>query len=182
MKKLLVIVLLILAISPVQGDEELAPYTYVTAAPGGRYYFKMYTIQGRDYDRNIGRGELYAVRNPGPDKILWRTSGWYAFQVFLSFDGAYLVRLGNWPRGHKPSHKHLGVAFYKNGKLLKSYSTKDLIEDMKQVRPSVSHYQYLDESIPPGLVEDYGYLFRLKSVDGIVYVFDMKTGKVKSRD
>ena len=157
-------------------DDEAGPYPYVTASEGGRYYFRMQPDPNRPFDRDVGSGVAYEVVAGKMDKLLWTTKGWYSFSVHLSHDGHYLVRLGNWPRGHKPSEADLAVAFYKSGTLLKSYNTKGLIRDPSKVEPSVSHYQFLRER--PGFVEPYGYTFGLVTVDGVGYTFDVRTGKI----
>ena len=106
--------------------------------------------------------------------------GWYAFSVFLSKDGAHLVRLGNWPRGHAPSDSHLAVAFYKYGLLMKSYSTKDLILDVTKVTPTVSHYFFLQGR--PGFSDSSSTVFTLTTVDGVEYHFDVSNGNIVSME
>jgi hypothetical protein len=110
---------------------------------------------------------------------MWRTSGWYSYQTYISRDGKYLVRLGNWPRGEGPSEKHLGIAFYKKGKLLKSYSTRELIKNVSLVPRSASHYRFLKEVEgfdPPTSLQ-----FVIKTVDNVRYVFDVQNGEITSR-
>ena len=165
--------------SHVLADQEIAPFPYVTAAEMGRYYFKLVPGEGRDESKGAV-GTCYKVEAKGNDNILWATNDWYAFTVFLSVDGQYLVRLGNWPRGHAPSADHLAVAFYKKGELLKSYSTRDLIKDVAAVRPSVSHYTFYTGK--PTFVSTYnGGSFTLTSVDNITYQFNIATGEIISQ-
>lgn len=144
------------------------------SSAGGRYYFKM--IPHTPYDRKKGSGILYAVRSKGADKILWRVKGWYASRVYISYNGLYLVRLGNWQRGHAPSHKHIGIAFYKKGKLMRKYSTKDLIKNFSAVQPSVSHYQFLKQVI--GFESGFSYRFKIRTIDNIEYTFNVSTGEI----
>lgn len=173
-----VLILMALAI-PAKADEEVAPSPYVSASiEGRRYYFKMVPQPDAPYDVEKGMGYAYRVTNQKADALLWSTSGWYSFQTYLSGDGRYLVRLGNWPRGHEPSEKHLAIAFYKDGKKVKSYSTRQIIKDNSQVEASVSHYQFYQGE--PGFTESYGYLFKLISVDNMEYVFDVRTGNIES--
>lgn len=49
---------------------------------------------------------------------------WYAFEVFLSSDGAHFVRIWPWAA----STDDLAVSFYKNGKEVKNYRIKDLVQ------------------------------------------------------
>lgn len=160
-------------------DEEALPYAYVQNSYWGKYYFKMLPgDKSFDYD-NKGSGALYKVNAEGPDKLLWTTNRWYAFQVYISSDGMYLVRLGNWPRGHEPSKSHLAIAFYKKGKLIKSYSTLDLIKDLSVIRPTVSHYSYYKKV--NGFVGEISYRFSLVTVDDIEYIFDVSNGEIVSQ-
>lgn len=181
MKKLIIPIIFILLMLPsvCMSDEEALPYAYVKTDYWGKYYFKMLPGEKRfDYD-NYGSGALYEVSADGSNKLLWTTRGWYAFQVYISPDGMYLVRLGNWPRAYKPSKDHLAIAFYKNGKLIKSYSTLDLIKDLSAVRPSVSHYSYYKKII--GFIGDISYRFSLITIDNIEYIFDISNGGIVSQ-
>lgn len=165
----------------VQADEEVAPYPYVTASEDGRCYFKMIPAvdaEGRS-DREKGSGAAFRVGAGGQDEELWRVEGWYAFKTELSRDGRYLVRIGNWPRGRMPSDDHLAIAFYDRGVLLKSYSTKDLIRSPEAVRPTVSHYHF---GRPLGFEPPPDERFRLQTVDGLLYTFDVTTGAIVSAD
>lgn len=172
------VVLLICSLS--WADSEAPPYAYVVVADGGRFYFKMVPDPKDKYDRDKGSGTAFAVNGNGQDKVLWKTSGWYSFVTYISRDGKYLVRIGNWPRRDGPSEEHLGIAFYKEGKLLRSYSTKDLIKDVSLVPHSVSHYRFLQEII--GFEPSFSLRFVIKTVDNIEYVFDARNGKITSQE
>src|SRR2546423_15301375 len=117
-----------------QADSPAPPRAYVTASRLGRYFFKMipekWHREGDKYfvDR-AAFGVAYEVDPEGEFKEIWRTSGWYCFEAFLSEDGKYLVRMGPWNGGREPAKGDLAVAFYENGKLLKEYSTADLVDD-----------------------------------------------------
>ncbi|MBI2921993.1 MAG: hypothetical protein HYY18_12980 [Planctomycetes bacterium] len=160
-------------------DNEAPPYAYVSVAPGGRYYFKMFPDpKGRG--REFGRGVMYRVREEEADEEVWRTEGWYSAQTFPTADGTGLVRIGDWPRGNAPSEEHLGIAFYKEGKLLKSYSTKELIQDVSAVQATKSHYAFLKDAI--GFVPAGGNRFAIRTVDDVLHVFDAGTGELLRRE
>lgn len=173
------IFLFIFIITPLYADREAPPFPYIVQAEMGQFYFRMVP----------GKGYAYKLTNGKKDELLWKTEGWYSMRVFLASDGIHLVRLGDWPRGQRPTEKHLAVAFYKNGTLLKSYSTKDLIEDYSQVQKSISHYLYLMEGEDKlGLYSGrdkklrfYDGVFKLTTIDGIEYKFNIETGKIKSK-
>jgi len=172
------LVFLLGAPTPASADSESMPSAYVVASKGGRFYLKMTPSGKRSYARPYaGKGVVYQVRPKGRDKLLWSMRGWYAFQTFLSHDGNYVVRIGDWPRGRKPSSKHLAIAFYKRGKLLARYSTKQLIRDTSKVSASISHY-FFKKSVRGFL--PYSHRFEITMVDGVTYQFDARTGKIMS--
>ena len=162
-------------------DSEAPPFPYVAISNWGRCYFKMSPDSNDEYDREKGVGFAYKAKTGQFDELLWTTNGWYAYEVFLTSDGEFLVRMGNWPRGYEPSDDHLAVAFYKRGLLMKSYSTKDLIVDVSKVTPTVSHYSFIGDQ-PPGFDDWDDSVFRLVTVDGVDYRFDVITGEILSAE
>jgi hypothetical protein len=180
------VALLVLGLSPPRLDLEMAPTPYVVTSRFGWSFFKMSPDPSDPMDRDKGIGFAYKAAVGQADELLWQTSGWYAFTVFLDDSGKYLVRLGNSPRGDKPSAADLAVAFYESGKLVKSYSTADLVKDASKVLASVSHYAWLGEPAPdfsaqPTMLAE-NLEFRLRTTDGIEYVFDARTGAVISAE
>jgi hypothetical protein len=178
MRKLAATLLLTsLICSCARADEVRAAYPYITASVDGRYYFKMLPDKDKPYMTDTsGSGTMYEVSATGPDKPLWSVSGWYAFSTHVSYDGKYLVRMGNWPPG-EPSSKHLAIAFYDGGKLVKSYSTLEILKDPKNVPISVSHYEYLKDVIG---FDPYTHKFTIKTVENIEYTFDVTNGGIVS--
>jgi len=179
-----------------RADEEMAPYPLAAASQCGRCFFKMIPprieLQGKKYvtTREVF-GVAYTVDNEGNFKELWKTSGWYSFEAFLSEDGQYLIRMGPWNRGHEPNKGDLAVAFYKNGNLLKEYSVVDLVKDKSKVQATASHYfwlaRYLRNKKPEDGPEndlrlDAQNVFHLKTIDGIMYQFDATTGEIKKAE
>ena len=176
-RNICIIALLILFLSAYAwADSEAPPYPYVTTAEYSRYYFKM--IPSDQYDREKGSGICYEATVDNKDKVLWKSNGWYSFEVYLSNDGMYLVRMGNWPRGHELSAQHLAIAFYKEGKLLKSYSTKDLVKNSSAIQVTVSHYFWKDKA---PVFHAYEKRFQLVTIDKIEYVFDITNGEIISK-
>ena len=165
------------ALSPAP-DKERAPGAYISAADGGRFYVKMVPDKER-----VGVATVYRVTDAA-DEVVWSVSGWYAFSTFLSDDGQFLVRMGNWPRGREPSDEDLAVAFYKSGELLAQYSTKALIQHPDLVPRSVSHYDYILDGAPIGFVRTPTdgvwplHWFQFVTSDRIQHTFDRRTGAI----
>lgn len=174
--------------SPLLADSPAAPFAYVTTALSRTVYFKMVPSQERWGE---GTGFAYRVNHDGSEQELWRCSGWYSFEVFLSADGDCLAAMGPWNIGSEPKPGDLAIAFYYQGKLLKRYSTAELVKDRKKVLTSVSHYRWLardrrvfgepKEDPDAELRVSWDNTFRLKTCDGIVYEFDMTTGAIKKQ-
>lgn len=180
-KALLFAALMALAL-PVAADSPAMPTPCVTA--NGDMYFTMLPSQsgtGSLYDGSWnGSGVAYHLRGDGTSVELWRTEGWYAFATHLSHDGHYLVREGDWAFGIEPDTSNLAVAFYRDGKLLKRYSTAELISDKNSVDRSFSHYIWRSyEGGYPYL--DYDNRFYLRTIEDVFFVFDTTTGELIER-
>ncbi|WP_435894710.1 hypothetical protein [Oceaniferula spumae] len=123
-------------------------------------------------------GVAHRLQPDGSMKEIYRVSGWYSHQVFLSMDGRYLVRMGPWSPGRELSKDHVAVQFYKDGKLLKSYSTIDLVKDPKKIELTVNHYFWRG----PKCKLETDNKFILDTIDGLRYVFDATSGEVISKE
>jgi hypothetical protein len=156
-------------------DSPAAPVAYVVTSSSGRYTFHMLPA---DEDSGVA----YEIKPSGGLKEIWRVKGWYSFKVFLADDGRHLVRMGPWNEGSNPTPDHLAVAFYRDGILLKSYSTAELVKDHSKIVSSVSHYRWLagrdDEAEGPQL--GWNGQFTLTTVDGINYRFDVTNGEIRA--
>ena len=194
MKALLVVASILLVASSrtrrVVPDSEGIQRPYVIAVKDGwdpvlgdkSYYFKMSPEPSDTQNRDAGVGFAFEVQTGPTDKLLWKTAGWFAWQVFLARDGRHMIRLGGWPRGDKPKAEDLAIAFYDAGVLVKSYSTLDLIKDAAAVPKSVSHYQFLGSGrtafVDDGDAKDA--LFRMSLADSTC-VFRVSDGGLVSQ-
>jgi len=154
----------------------------VTAAMRAPYYFAMlpaqYDYKEGDYEETTpARGIAYRLAEDGTNEELWAVEDWYATTVYLAADGHHLVRMGNWPEGNRPEQEDLAVAFYKDGELLKSYSTADLVGNPNNVRPESGHYFWLsrDERYPDLTYSNH---FLLKTIENKIFEFDISTGDI----
>jgi len=130
-------------------------------------------------------GISYKLQIGGASKVLWSVRGWYAYKVYLSNNGEYLVRMGNPPSLIGPIPLHLAVAFYKNGVELKSYSIADLAIDNSKVKKTMRHDFYwsiYDKRYPlcdkrSRLLPNRN-IFYLKTMEGMEYLFSVRTGQI----
>ena len=178
-------------------DSPVAPRAYATTSWSGAFYFEMIPPrwnEAKDGLMDDGHGVAYQLLRDGSRKELWRTQDWYSPTVFLSEVGIYLVRLEPMIEGHGCSTGDLGIAFYKSGVLLRKYSTADIVADSKKAIRTVSHYFWLAadaqrmghqlnaekrSDLEPRLSLDN--TFRLITCEGTIFVFDVTTGDIKSR-
>lgn len=212
MKSFFICCALLLGCLPAGADQEVYPSPYVAAS--GAWYAKCFPAP-RDPDKPYGNvdreaGEtLVYLLGDGPverlpsgdahreDKLMYRFN-WYAPKIYLTpYDGGSIVRMGPWPRGREPSQEDLALAFYKDGVLLKRYSTLDLVGTYgswidlvraKKVQVSTSHYSVIKKVV--GFVSVYrkeegstfsatpAYGFEIILEDGSHRVFDLASGKV----
>ena len=134
----------------VRADKEAIPSSFVVTSEYGQSFFKMIPSKGKWQENKYvttkeAFGVAYSIDEEGNLKELWKTSGWYSSELYLSLDGQFLVRMGPWNKGHEPNNSDLAVAFYKNGNLLKEYSVIDLVKDKSKIQPTTSHYFGLPE-------------------------------------
>lgn len=167
----------------VLADSIVPPKPTVTTHPYCSCYFTMipaqtiYDDQTKEKISNPPYGKAYQLNDDGSSTIMWEVSDWYSYENYLSWDGRYLVRMGDWPSGDKPSKDHMAVTFYDQGVELKSYSTADLIKNPRKVKRTISHYFWLaSDSNYPRI--EYKNNFHLKTIDGYVHIFDMENGEL----
>lgn len=176
MRRLLAaLVLVLLWTTNAYADSPIPPHNWERVV--GSYRFVMLSpydqsAQGAEGRRYPAAG-LYRI--DGPPEPLW-TVDFYAHEgeVFLSPDGAHLVRMGPWPSGG--NFDELAVGFYRNGTGTKSYRVRDLVKNPENLPQSVSHYQWHGEvTYDPGQQR-----LTVATIPGITYVFDATTGEVLS--
>lgn len=185
------------AVGNLRADTPVAPFAFVAPSLSGMYFFEMIPPQwnsSKDGLLDNGRGVAYQLLRDGSQKELWRTDGWYSGRIFLAEGGVFLVRLEPEKEGHHVSQGDLALAFYRNGTLIKQYSTADLVKNPEKIASTVSHYYWLagdvqrvrgqgtggkdfDADAEPRLLLDS--TFRLKTCDGLVHVFDVTSGNLK---
>ncbi len=197
---LCVIGLSILLFQSSRADTEARSFSFVITSNFGHSFFKMVPPKGKWQENKYvttkdAYGVAYSIDEDGNFKELWKISGWYSHELYISIDGQYLVRMGPWNSGHEPNNNDLALAFYKNGNLLKEYSVVDLVKDKSKIQPTVSHYFWLARMDYRNLTDkerkkweenrlrlDGDNIFHLKTIDGIIYQFDATTGEIKKKE
>ena len=163
-----------------RADQEAGNRTYVAASEYGQFYAK--SIPHQRYGLK-GVTKVYQVGEKADTLI--QTYPWYSPRIFLEgFTGTktvYVVQLGPWHRGHKASHEHHAIAFYKNDTLLKKYSTLDIVGSAENVSFSVSHYTVFAKIL--GFRRPFGnqLVFDVEGHSGELLSFDTETGALLTK-
>ncbi len=167
----------------VMADRQRAPYSYTRESPDGEYVFVMLSpVFGSDeakYGSDPESLEIQRIRqmytesglyrNDGSTEPLWTVS-WYSYRVEVLPDGVHLVRPGPW--ASDPSDD--AVAFFANGKLLKSYAISDLVARPDRMPHSVSHFMWRrGERLVPETRE-----YEILTLHDEYYRFDVTTGEI----
>jgi len=177
MKKFLFVIGLIFCMSSHLSfaDEEVSNRVYIQSSDHGHLYAKCFPEEGYGLK---GRTLVFRIDDQGNDELLY-TYDWYSPRIYLLENRERLVKLGSWPRGREVSDDHLAIALYKQGQLLKEYSTKDIVDLGYKISTSVSHYTVFQEVLGfRWLRHGDEYAFDIKMWDDSILSFDTNTGEV----
>lgn len=166
-------------------DSPAPPRSYKVVAPRAKYVFVMIapgtveddtrrwneeTAAGiRQIRRTYTRSGLY--RDDGTTVPLW-TVDWYAHGVEVASDGVHLIRHGPWAS----STDDEAISFFANGKLLRTYLIRELVDNPVMLKRTVSHFFWREEA----RFDDARLEYALTTKDGNRFVFDVHTGKIVS--
>lgn len=104
-----------------------------------------------------------------------------SMMVLVSDDGKSVVAVDDYSEQKREENPEV-LLFFRNGKKIKSYNLKDLINDKKFVSYSVSHFRWLITGKESLKIEDS--TFNLTTHEFYNYLFDIETGEIiqKERD
>lgn len=157
-----------------RGDQEASSHVYVQSSTSGCYYAKCipdepYGTKGKTLVYHVGRDE----------DVLVHTFDWFSTRIYVQGTawGPSVIRFGPWHRGAAPSADHLAIALYRNGDLLKEYSTKE-IAALGGFGKTVSHYTVFRKELGYRWIASNDYAFDVELHNGNILSFDVKTGEV----
>jgi len=192
--------LLVIVPASVKADQEgdVIPYTIET--PDQQYVFVMLNSGSFDNPRTL-HSDKYPksgmYRNDGSAMPLWAVE-WSAY-VFLPSDGIHVIRKVRWAR--IGNYDEEAIAFFANGEMLKSYRVRDLVDFPSLLPRTSSHYQWQKPILvndrpatstlqlfgmgsiefESGVVfDESSHTMKLATLQGDVYVFDIRTGEIIS--
>ena len=168
------VAILALADVPAVADEEAPESFYTKLTPDGLHLFVMISPYPNALERQNSRitytqSGLY--RNDGSSTPIW-TVTWYAHNVEPLSDGVHLVRPGPWAS----SSNSEAVAFFAKGKLIRSYTVRDLVADPDLMPHSVSHFKWRSYEH----LNDHEKTYTIETKHGERYKFDVTTGDISS--
>jgi hypothetical protein len=175
--------LLWVVVAEVRAEEPLPPFSYTATSPDRRYVFVMIAPISLDEDLAIwGSADAERVRtirerysasglylNDGSTRPLW-TVGWYAHQVTPYSDGVHAIRHGPWA----DSVDAEAVTFLANGKILATYTVRDLVIYPSWLPHASQGVRWRGEST----IDDDGRVLVLETSQYDHYVFDATSGLV----
>ncbi len=154
-------------------DQEASNRPVVRSSEYGAYYAK--SIPLADYGAE-GVTRVYHVEAE-EDTFLYEYP-WYAAEIYLGGSGdGTLVRFGPWARGRVPSEDHLAIGFYRDGKIVREYSTLEMANLGSGVSESVSHYQVFGERRGFGWSGE-AFIYEVMGVDDVLLRFDLENGEL----
>ncbi|MBS1797600.1 MAG: hypothetical protein JSS81_27500 [Acidobacteria bacterium] len=200
MKRIVLTSLFMLGLAAaVFADQEAGPFPYKAVTADRKYIFVVTDpkcgLCGIDGDYK--QSGMY--RNDGSTAPLW-TVDWMN-RIFLPNDGRHVVRLGRWAR-YSATYREELFTFVEEGRVLKTYTTVELVDFPYLLPHSVSHYGVFYGPMDPdqpgdGAVVKYdngaGYpvnsgatfdnqqnTLRIETHNGDTYLFDLNTGAILS--
>ena len=157
------------------GDSEIEPSSYVRESPNGKYLFVMLApdyVHERNELRNIFPASGMYL-NDVSRTPLW-TVDWYADSVIVFSDGVHIARWEPWAG----SLSDEALAFFENGKELRSYRISDLADTTLASIRTVSHF-YWNRGDSAEIHEN-DHTFSLITMSDERYTFDYTTGDMIS--
>jgi hypothetical protein len=175
--------------APVDGwpsffDDWSQPFSVKFVSPDKKYVFVMLgpskkdEESSRDWIRELGK-ELRSkytksgmYRNDGSNEPLW-TVDWYSKEIYLFDDPRFVAAVFDPP---PPKYEGEAISFYDGGRLMRSYSTKDLISDFSVaaiVAPRFEFRWYCGAQVKPADL-----FLAIFTDDSWVVDFDASTGNM----
>jgi len=154
------------------------PRSWVTTSENNTYSFTMLPGVGESKPRGFAVKHLRG----GASSLHWATSGWYGFNGHITSDGKYLITHADHQiLVDRSDVENIEVLRFQNkDKLLKAYTLGELVDEIDDLRWSVSHTYWLAQGYgarPYGLK---GNDFTLITAEKNRFVFDIRDGSISS--
>jgi len=165
-------------------DSVADPDSYIIVSSNHKYVFVMLSPLSVEAEAALWNekkaNEVQAIRkkykqsglylNDGSTNPLW-TVDWYGSVVPYS-DGVHLIRIG--PPASTSQQE--AISFFANGRLLKSYKIRELVDFPLLTHYTESHLTWRSDTS----LDDRNKRYHLRTVLGESYTFDITTGQMVS--
>lgn len=168
------VAILALADVPAVADSEATPTSYTKPTPDGLHLFVMISRYDKAPEIRNSRStytQSGLYRNDGSSTPIW-TVDWYADNVEPLSDGVHLVRPSPWVY----SSNSEAVAFFAKGKLIRSYTVRDLVAYSDLMPHSVYRFEWRSYKH----LNDQEKTYTIETKHGERYTFDVTTGDISS--
>lgn len=181
MKKLTALILTVLCIIclctlSVSADDMIAPYSYSFELQNGNLIFYMtpsYSWYEPAEGEALIESGLYSKNSDGSLENIYKIGEEYFYEhdLIISSDGMYFAVIP-W------ADSDTVITFYKNGEIQKSYTSQELMKDIKNVQHTASHYFW--ENSEKRSFDDATNELSITTLDKMEYTFDLTSGTVVS--
>lgn len=176
MKALIALAVLLFSVA-CYADQEASNRPVVRSSEYGIVYAK--SIPDEDYGQK-GKTYLYYVGSEKDELIC--EYNWFANEIYIGGSGeTFVVRFGPWHRGYEPQDTHLAIGIYNGSRVVREYSTTDLIKMGSGISNSVSHYQVFGKRLGFRWISGDIFVFEVEGTCGKVFSFDLQTGSLIER-
>ncbi|MBN1619957.1 hypothetical protein JW890_04485 [candidate division WOR-3 bacterium] len=156
-------------------DDEASNRPVVRGSQYGLTYAK--SVPDAAYG-DLGKTFIYSV-GWEKDELICEYN-WYANEIYLGGPGeTTVVRFGPWQRGGGPEENHFAIGFYRDGKVLRDYSTLEMKNLGSGISVSVSHYEIFGDRLGFRWTDGDNYVFEVEGVSGKLFTFDISDGELR---
>jgi hypothetical protein len=168
--------LFVMLCASVWADEEVGNSSIVRSSEYGRFYAK--SVPDESYGQK-GTTKMFSV-GKDTDTLVCEYK-WYANEIYIGGNGDMtVIRFGPWQRGSKPEPNHFAIGIYRDGKVIREYSTLEMMSLGSEVSKTVSHYDVFTQPRHLGFrwVKENIYQFEVEGVSGKLFTFDLDNGAI----
>lgn len=159
----------------VVADEEVANRPVVRSSEEGAVYAK--SVPDAGYGQT-GTTTVFSVAGDRDTPIC--QYDWYANEFYIGGEGT-VVRFGPWHRGFEPQDSHLAVGIYRNGKVIREYTTLEMHKLGSGISTSKSHYTIFKRRLGFRCLTRNAFVYEIEGISGKVISLHLDTGEITEK-
>lgn len=178
-KAMRIIFLLLVVSSSLSADSPAPPESFTKLSPDRKHILVI--LAPKPYDVSNSLSKKYPISglyvNDSSVKPLWSLpSDFCCSRVDILSNAKNLISWNAWPADNGTFDQTVAW-FFENGREIRNYKIRQLVDNPEHLRHSVSHYRWIDRTE----VDDRLNRITLRTLNGQIIVFDGTTGEVISR-